>query len=136
MNDHSSIRLPGAVPEVPVNDLTAATDYYRDKLGFDLDWAEDGIGLAGISRGACRLFLANEEYRAHPGNVGPVVIWLNLDSIDAVSDLHSDWSGRGATIVAVPESKPYGLHEFRAADLDGNVFRVFYDFVTPQLECE
>jgi len=128
--------LPGAVPEVPVADLNAATEYYRDKFGFTLDWAEDGIGLAGISRGTCRLFLANKEYRAHPGNVGPIVIWLNLDSADAVNDLHSDWSGRGATIVAVPETKPYGLHEFRAADLDGNVFRVFYDFVTPQLECE
>lgn len=136
MNDHSKLSLPAAVPEVPVADLKAAMEYYRDKLGFNLDWTEDGIGLAGISRGACRLFIANEEYRAHPGNVGPIVIWLNLDSIDAVSDLHSDWSGRGATIVAVPESKPYGLHEFRAADLDGNVFRVFYDFATPELECK
>ena len=136
MSDHSSIRLPGAIPEVPVNDLRAAIEYYREKLGFGLDWTEDGIGLAGISRGACRLFLANEEYRAHPGNVGPIVIWLNLDSIDAVNDLHSDWRDRGATIVAVPESKPFGLHEFRAADLDGNVFRVFYDFITPRLESE
>jgi uncharacterized glyoxalase superfamily protein PhnB len=127
--------ITAAVPEIPVADLNAATEYYRDKFGFTLDWSEDGIGLAGISRGACRLFLANEDYRAHPGNVGPIVIWLNLDSIDAVNDLHSDWSGRGATIVADPETKPYGLHEFRATDLDGNVFRVFYDFVTPQTEC-
>ena len=136
MSEHSKEGLPAAVPEVPVSDLNAAVDYYRNKFGFNLDWSEDGIGLAGISRGACRLFVANEEYRAHPGNVGPIVIWLNLDSIDAVNDLHSDWRGRGAAIVAVPESKPYGLHEFRGADLDGNVFRVFYDFVTPQFECE
>ena len=134
MSENSKEGLPAAVPEVPVSDLNAATVYYRDNLGFDLDWTEDGIGLAGISRGECRLFLANEEYRAHPGNVGPIVIWLNLDSIDDVNDLHSDWSGLGATIVAVPESKAYGLHEFRAADLDGNVFRVFYDFVTPKHE--
>lgn len=128
------IDLPAAVPEVPVADLKAAVEYYKQKFGFDLDWTEDGIGLAGISRGACRLFPANAEYRAHPGNVGPIVIWLNLDSIDAVNELHSDWSNRGATITSSPESKPYGLHEFRAADLDGNVFRVFHDFVTPQLE--
>ena len=136
MRDDSKIGLAGAIPEIPVADLNVATAYYCDKFGFTLDWAEDGIGLAGISRGACRLFLANEDYRAHPGNVGPIVIWLNLESIDAVSELHSDWSGRGATILAVPESKPYGLHEFRAADLDGNVFRAFYDFVTPQLEAK
>jgi catechol 2,3-dioxygenase-like lactoylglutathione lyase family enzyme len=134
MSDRSNNGLPAAIPEIPVADLDAAIGYYRDKLGFTLDWSEDGIGLAGISSGACRLFLANEEYRAYPGNVSPIVIWLNLDSIDSVNDLHVDWSSRGATIVAVPETKPYGLHEFRAADLDGNVFRVFYDFVTPQTE--
>jgi hypothetical protein len=27
--------------------------------------------------------------------------------------------------------KPWGLHEFTAADPDGNLFRVFYDFGTP-----
>ena len=31
-------------------------------------------------------------------------------------------------IISAPESKPWKLHEFTAADLDGNVFRVFYDF--------
>jgi hypothetical protein len=34
----------------------------------------------------------------------------------------------GAQIVARPESKPWNLHEFMARDLDGNLFRVFYDF--------
>ena len=130
MSDH----LPGPVPEVPVVDLNSSVEYYRDRFGFSLDWSEDGIGLAGISRGSCRLFLANAEYRSHRGNSAPIVIWLNLDSIDAVNDLHSDWRDRGATIVAVPESKPYGLHEFRSADLAGNVFRVFYDFATPERE--
>ena len=27
-----------------------------------------------------------------------------------------------------------GLHEFTAADPDGNLFRVFYDFATPERE--
>ena len=35
-----------------------------------------------------------------------------------------------------PESKSWGLHEFTAADLDGNLFRVFYDFATPARERE
>jgi hypothetical protein len=30
--------------------------------------------------------------------------------------------------VSTPESKPWHLHEFTARDLDGNRFRVFYDF--------
>ena len=134
MSELSKPSLPAAIPEIPVSDLIAATDYYRDKLGFTLDWTEDGIGLAGISRDACRMFLANTEYRAPRSNHGPLVIWLNLEGREEVDELYREWSGRGATIVSAPESKPYGLHEFRAADLDGNHFRVFYDFATPEQE--
>ena len=134
MNDISVVRLPAAVPEVPVVARNAALAYYRDQLGFSLDWSEDGIGLAGISRDACRLFLANPEYRSSRGTIGPIVIWLNMDSNDEVDELHREWSGRGARILSAPETKPYGLREFTATDRDGNIFRVFYDFVTPQLE--
>jgi len=41
------------------------------------------------------------------------------------------WSASKAKLMSAPESKPWGLHEFTAADLDGNLFRVFYDFATP-----
>ena len=37
-------------------------------------------------------------------------------------------------LIAEPESKPWGLHEFTAKDLDGNLFRVFYDFGTVDKE--
>jgi hypothetical protein len=30
--------------------------------------------------------------------------------------------------LSAPEEKPWKLFEFTAADEDGNVFRVFYDF--------
>jgi hypothetical protein len=33
-----------------------------------------------------------------------------------------------AKIVYEPEDKPWNLREFMAADLDGNLIRVFYDF--------
>jgi hypothetical protein len=39
-----------------------------------------------------------------------------------------------AILVAAPEDKPWGLHEFTVADIDGNLFRVFYDFATPERE--
>jgi hypothetical protein len=44
------------------------------------------------------------------------------------------WSANRVTIVSPPESKPWGLHEFTAADPDGNLFRIFYDFATPERE--
>jgi uncharacterized glyoxalase superfamily protein PhnB len=124
--------FPGAVPEIPVTDIAAATAYYQDSLGFSLDWGGEELGLAGISKGHCRIFLANKQYRNEYGNVGPTLIWLNLESKDEVDELYREWSASEAKLLSAPESKPWGLHEFTAADLDGNVFRVFYDLATPE----
>lgn len=122
--------FPAAVPEIPVKDIRAAAAYYQDQFGFTLDWLAADLGLAGISKGHCRLFLADVGFREHYGNAGPVLIWLNLDSNDEVDALYRSWSAGEARLLAPPESKPWGLHEFTAADPDGNLFRVFHDFGT------
>jgi catechol 2,3-dioxygenase-like lactoylglutathione lyase family enzyme len=120
--------FPGAVPEIPVSDVARAAEYYRNQLGFALDWGGEDGGIAGVSRGSCRLFLTSLAFRAQHGNESPVLVWLNLESRQEVDDLHEAWSRSGSRIVARPESKPWKLHEFTVADLDGNLFRVFYDF--------
>jgi uncharacterized glyoxalase superfamily protein PhnB len=123
--------FPGAVPEIPVSDLKKALAYYERHLGFTIDWGEDGGNIAGISKGQCRLFLTDEFFRERRyRNVGPVLVWINLDSKEAVDELYNLWSASEAKIVSPPESKPWKLHEFTAADPDGNLFRVFYDFST------
>jgi uncharacterized glyoxalase superfamily protein PhnB len=122
--------LPAAIPEIPVDDLDTALAYYKRHLGFNHDWGgESGGGIAGISQGSCRLFLADRAFREHRyGNAAPVLVWLNLSSKLQVDDLHEQWSRSGVKIISPPESKPWKLHEFTAADLDGNLLRVFYDF--------
>jgi hypothetical protein len=81
--------LSGPVPETPVRDIATAAAYYQNNLGFTLDWNGEELGLAGISKGNCRMFL----------------------------------SASNAKLMSAPESKSWGLHEFTAADLDGNLFR-------------
>jgi uncharacterized glyoxalase superfamily protein PhnB len=121
--------FPAAVPELPVDDVDQAAAYYVTTLGFNLDWSgEDDGGIAGISKGHCRIFLTGRRFRERYKNTGPVVIWLNLNSIEEVDALYELWRGSQAKIVSPPESKPWKLHEFTAADLDGNLPRVFYDF--------
>ena len=127
-------KFPGAVPEIPVRDIDEATTYYESSLGFTLDWVGKELGLAGISKGDCRIFLANSDYRKQYGNTGPVLTWLNLDSKEEVDSLYRQWSASKAKLISAPESKAWGLHEFTAADPDGNLFRVFYDFTTPERE--
>jgi putative acetyltransferase len=77
------------------------------------------------------MFLTNVAFRKQNGNSAPVLVWLNLNSKDEVNELHDLWSRSQAKIVSPPESKPWGLHEFTVADIDGNLFRVFYDCVGP-----
>lgn len=122
------MRIPPVCPEVPVSALATAAAYYRDRFGFTIDWADEVLGLAGVSRGETRLFLAAAGYRATLGNHAPIVLWLNLCDRDEVDALYAEWSASGAKITAPPCAKPYKLYEFFARDIDANVLRVFYDF--------
>jgi uncharacterized glyoxalase superfamily protein PhnB len=120
--------FPAPVPEIPAANVDKAAAYYVDTLGFTLDWGGDEGGIAGISRGHCRLFITNRPFRESHGNVGPILFWLNLDSKAQVDELFAEWNAARAKIVAEPDDKPWKLREFTASDLDGNLIRVFYDF--------
>ena len=124
--------FPSPVPEIPVTDINKALAYYENHLGFTIDWGAGELGLAGISKGKCRMFLANPEFRKAYANVGPTLTWLNMNSNAEVDELYRVWQASNARLISAPESKPWGLHEFTAADLDGNLFRVFYDFGTAE----
>lgn len=120
--------FPAAVPEIPAANIDTAAAYYVETLGFIFDWGDEQGGIAGVSRGNCRLFITNPSFRELRGNVGPMLFWLNLDSKDEVNELFAQWNAAQARIVSEPEDKPWKLREFMAADLDGNLIRVFYDF--------
>ena len=120
--------FPAAVPGIPVTDMDQALAYYEGKLGFNIDWGGTEGGIAGISQGDCRMFLTDSDFRERHGNAPPVMIWLNLDNKEEVDELYEIWNAGGGRIISPPASKPWMLHEFTASDLDGNLFRVFYDF--------
>jgi uncharacterized glyoxalase superfamily protein PhnB len=120
--------FPAPVPEIPAANVDKAAAYYVSTLGFTFDWGDDQSGIAGISRGNCRLFITNQSFRESHGNIGPVLFWLNLDSKAEVDELFAQWKAAHAKIISEPEDKPWKLREFMAADLDGNLIRVFYDF--------
>ncbi len=120
--------FPAAVTEIPAASVDKAVSYYVNQLGFILDFGNEQGGIAGISRGNCRLFITNRSFRESHGNESPILFWLNLESKAEVDELFAEWKAAHAKIVSEPEDKPWKLHEFVAADLDGNLIRVFYDF--------
>jgi predicted lactoylglutathione lyase len=127
-------KFPSAVPEIPVSDLRKAATYYERCLGFVIDWGGDDGGIAGISKGNCRMFLTDNAFRAHSPAKGPVIVWFNLDSREQIDELYTLWRASQVKIVSPPGDKPWGLYEFTIADADGNLFRIFYDFATPERE--
>src|SRR6266480_7922275 len=120
--------VPCCRPRDPAASVDKAAAYYVNTLGFTFDWGDEQGGIAGISRGNCRLFITNHPFRRSYGNTGPILFWLNLESKAEVDELFEEWKAAHAKIVSEPEDKPWKLHEFLAADLDGNFIRVFYDF--------
>jgi uncharacterized glyoxalase superfamily protein PhnB len=114
--------------------MTAATTYYQRQLGFSYDWGGGVDDLAGMSRDDCRLFLAGPSFRQGRGNAIPTLTWLNLSSKAEVDALYQSWHTSKAILLSAPDDKPWGLREFTVADPDGNQFRVFYDFATPERE--
>ena len=127
-------RIPTPVPEIPVSDVAASITYYQHQLGIGCDWGGVADDLAGLSRDECRLFLTGPTFRQGRGNESPIVTWLNLKSRAEVDALFESWKASNAILLSTPEDKPWGLREFTAADPDGNQFRVFYDFATPERE--
>lgn len=131
------MKLPAMCPDIPVADLAAALAYYRDSLGFAVDWSADGIGLACLSRGDTRLFMSNAQFRAPLGVRGPILLWLNLDGREEIDELHREWHAAGAKLSGPPAAHPDAkLYEFFAEDLDGNYIRVFYDYAWEERENE
>lgn len=120
--------FPAAVPEIPAANVDDAAGYYVKSLGFTFDWGDDQSGIAGVSRGNCRLFITNRSFRESYSHGGPILFWLNLDSKAEVDELFAEWNATAVKIISPPEDKPWKLREFLAADLDGNLIRVFCDF--------
>lgn len=103
-------------PILSVRTLKASQTYYRDVLGFKLDW-EHGRPptFASVSRGHGVLFMC-EGCQGKPG------AWVMIFAKD-VDGLHREFGPRKAIIRMPPTNMPWGLREMHVADPDGNVIR-------------
>ena len=103
MNPGNPMTFPPPVPEIPAANVDKAAVYYVNTLGFTFDWGDDQGGIAGISRGNCRLFITNRSFRESYGNISPILFWLNLNSKAEVDELFAQWKAGSAKIVSEPE---------------------------------
>lgn len=119
------MKLPHAVPELPVADVRQAAGVYAASMGFTLDWVYEDL-LAGVSRDDARMFLRRRSSQEANDRCS-VTVWLNMASGGEVDALFAEWKDRGVRMMDELKTAPYNLREFTAQDADGNRLRVFYD---------
>jgi catechol 2,3-dioxygenase-like lactoylglutathione lyase family enzyme len=117
----------GVQPVLPVADVTRAARYFRDVLGFEIDFiAGEPPSYARVVKGAGRthgdpVYIRLWQCR-HPGASawkGEIVIHVGKD----VDGLHSAYVSRGVSVVEAPTSQPWGLREFAIREPDGHLLR-------------
>ncbi|HZZ10800.1 MAG TPA: VOC family protein [Paraburkholderia sp.] len=101
-----------------VPDLERSASYFRDTLGFRLEWPP-GSGWQLASRGAVRIMIGHCPDAMAPSATGDHSYfgYIHVDDIDA---LHREFAGKGAIILQPPADKPHGMRELVVATPDGH----------------
>ena len=103
----SDSQVENTIPVLPVRDLDLSVEFFRETLGFDLEWKTPEI--CSIARDGCSIMLQ----RRIDGSRATVWIGLQDDS------LYAKITGSGATILQAPTRQRWA-YEMKIADLDGN----------------
>ena len=114
-------RVTGVAPQFLVDDLARAIAYYRDKLGFELDFAYESF-YASVSRDGFAIHL-----KCAPKSPGDREHRKQNEHLDAylavcgIRGLFSELSARGAHVLKRLEERPWGCLDFYVQDPDGYI---------------
>jgi uncharacterized glyoxalase superfamily protein PhnB len=103
------------VPILPVHDVQATLDYYRDHLGCQVAWKwEEGYGA---------VYCGDDEvhFDRCDGPVHPQTLYWFVEDAEAV---YQEFIRNAVAIVEPLESRAWGMKEFVARDLNGHLLRV------------
>lgn len=100
-------------PLLAVKNLAAALDFYTNKLGFTLGFTwGDPPDFAGVNLDQVAVHLSTNMSTAN-GNY----VYFVINDARSLYEFHLR---SGVTITEPPADRPYGLHDYRVRDLDGN----------------
>jgi catechol 2,3-dioxygenase-like lactoylglutathione lyase family enzyme len=101
-----------------VPDLARSAAYYRDVLGFDVQW-EHVLGWRLFTRGACVIMAGECPDALPPRDLGDhsYFAYVEAANIDA---LHAELTGRGVEVVKPLQDEPWGIREFGIRTADGH----------------
>ena len=118
-------RFFGVEPILGTHDVAASVAYYRDKLGFNVDFRYgDPPEHAAVSRGDWSGSTTTFQITALPSDhelAASMFLYVRVDScIDQIAD---SFRANGVEIVNGPETYPWGMREFTVRDCHGYLLR-------------
>lgn len=106
---------------IPVKNLKATLDFYRDKLGFYDEWTWNDLD-GGIQRDEMRLLFSEES--VYRDSFNKDFRYVQLWFVDNIDQVFKEYRNRGINIVQEIENKTWGTREFIFSDLNGHLIRV------------
>ena|SRR5207248_8687109 len=113
--------ITGIAPQFLVDDLDRAIAYYREKLGFELDFKHESF-YASVSRDGFAIHLkcaskmaADREHRKQNEHLDAYI------SVSGVRALFSELETRGAQVIKSLEQRPWACLDFYVEDPDGYI---------------
>ena len=107
------------VPQFLVDDLSAEIAYYRDSLGFELDFVYESF-YASVSRDGFSIHLKcapkTVADRIHRKQNEHIDAYVGVQGIEALFD---ELKSKGALIIRSLEERPWGCRDFYVEDPDG-----------------
>lgn len=118
---HRATHLTGIAPQFLVDDLDRAIAYYRDKLGFELDFKYQSF-YASVTRDGFAIHLkdapklaADREYRKQNEHLDAYI------SVSGIRGLFTELEMRGAKLIKPLEERPWACLDFYVEDPDGYI---------------
>jgi catechol 2,3-dioxygenase-like lactoylglutathione lyase family enzyme len=106
----------GAGPVFPVHDILAAVEFYCVALGFDLDFVMDDPPTHGS---VTRCSVGIQFTMAPPGFDPASYPGYAYIFVDAIDQLHAEYSKKSVRIIRGLESHDHGMREFEIIDCNG-----------------
>jgi uncharacterized glyoxalase superfamily protein PhnB len=120
--DLTPFELHGMQPVLAVPDVSKTVAYYRDVLGFHIDFVhgDPPVHARVCADPTCSSPTVHIRFEPldHGGSVSPsVYLWLHVgNGLDRLFHVYRD---RGVKIVREPGDRPWGLRQFIVEDCNG-----------------
>ncbi|NND50618.1 MAG: VOC family protein [Rhizobiales bacterium] len=117
------MKLNCIAPIIPVADVAKSAGFYRDVLGFEIDFV-----LEDNSYGVLRL-QGQEIHLTGPADAAALAATCNNISVyfwvQGIEDYYAQASAANPGTKITPiEDRPWGMREFHIHDLDGALLRI------------